>query len=409
MMNILRANAKILDIFNIIREYGPISKSGVIENVNLSRPTATNVIETLKKENFIREIGLDESKGGRRSILLKVVPDRAYSMGIDIGLDGITIVIMDIETNVVAKVTIPNKLNKEKSRVLEDRAVIVERIIKAADKAIRKARILPEKIIGIGIGDVGMVDKANGISISSAHYIPGWQDVPLKNILQRKFDIPVFLERDTNLMALAERWYGAGENVDNLLCISLRIGIGLGILINGQICGGVSGNAGEWGHSIVDKNGPKCICGKYGCLETLVGSPAIVDRARNLLKGEGKSLIRDLINNDFDNLTPEIVFEAARNGDNLAIEVVNGIAEILGLEIANLINLFNPAIIILGGRFIKAKKVLLETLTRVIKMYSTSFLFNQVKIKLGKLGNDSVALGAASFAQHEIFNSHSAI
>lgn len=330
-------------------------------------------------------------------------------MGIDINLREVTIVMMDIESNVVTKIAIPNKLNKEKFRVLEDKSVIVERVIKGADEVIRKTKISSEKLIGIGIGDIGMIDKVNGISISSVPYIPGWQDVPLKSILQRRFNIPIFLERDTNLMALAEKWYGVGENVDNLLCISLRTGIGLGIIINGQIYGGVGGNAGEWGHTIVDRNGSRCICGKRGCLETLVSSPAIVNRARNLLKEKKKSLIRDLINNDFDNLTPEIIFEAAKGGDNLAIRVVNEIAEILGVQTANLINLFNPAIIVLGGRFIRAEKVLLEPLTRVIKMYSTPFLFSQVKIKFGKLGDDSVALGAASFAQHEIFNLRSAI
>jgi len=253
---------------------------------------------------------------------------------------------------------------------------------------------------GIGIGAPGPVDPRAGLVVDPPN-LPGWRDVPLRQIMADAFGLPVHLGNDANLAALAEHAYGAGVGVDDLVYVTLSTGIGGGIIAGGQLLLGTRGLAGEIGHQVLVDDGPLCGCGKRGHMEALASGPAIARMAREeVAQGRGHHLLR-LARGAIEAIDARLVAQAAREGDPTAQEIIRRAATYVGIGLANVCNMLNPEMIILGGGVSQIGDLLFDTVRKTVAQ--RAMLGNrQVRIVPAALGDDVVLLGAVALVTRAI-------
>ena len=256
-----------------------------------------------------------------------------------------------------------------------------------ADSIAEMARELNDGsgLAGLGIGVPG-VTTAEGIVVIAPNL--NWHHVPFQQILQDRIDLPVAIDNDANVAALAEARAGVGKGCDTLCFLTLGTGIGGGVVLNGQIHHGASHSAGEIGHMCVLPNGPQCGCGNFGCLEALTSGPAMVRLVQKGLEGGKTSPLSNT-------LTPEAICNAAAEGDPLCIETVTQVGQFLGIAIANLINVLSPSVIAIGGGISAAGNTLMHPILESTREHTLEGLFEHTQIVLATLGNDAGSLGAA--------------
>lgn len=219
--------------------------------------------------------------------------------------------------------------------------------------------------------------------------------------LRKKFHLPIVIENVTRVMALGEQWFGYAAKCSNFLCVNLGYGIGSAICINGELYRGASGSSGELGHMVMEKNGPQCECGNFGCLEALASGNAIRKRAVFYLNRGEKSLINQ--RKTIDQIEAKDVFEAAQQGDRLAREIVHSAAEYIGIAIANVINFIDPQIIILEGGISRAQGLFPDTIRSEVSRRQMKHAGKHVKIFVSQLGENAAAIGAASMLMKRLF------
>ncbi len=294
---------------------------------------------------------------------------------------------------------------KERRLTLADKGpqVVINRIFSVIDHLLNQRNINSSQLGGISIAAAGAIDSKKGLVTSSPH-LPGWHDVPLRDIVREKYRVNTFLINDANATALGEHHFGVGQGVNNLVLLTLGTGIGGGIIINGRLYSGASGSAGEIGHTTIDVNGPRCSCGNSGCLEALVSGTAVArDAIRRIRQGEKSSLTKIVKGDKIEDITAEEVLAAARAGDSLASEVILKAATYLGIGLANVVNIFNPEMIIIGGGMAKMGDLLLNPARQVVKEKTFQLSAQAVQIVPTQLGEDAAVLGAAVFAlQQEV-------
>jgi len=274
---------------------------------------------------------------------------------------------------------------------------VIDRMLSAIDRLLSAKNMSLSQLHSISVAAVGAIDMEKGIVTSSPN-LPGWCDVPLSDIIREKHGINTFLINDASAAALGEHRFGAGKGVSNLIYLTVSTGIGGGIIINDSLYCGVSGGAGEIGHMTIDVNGPKCNCGNNGCLETLASGTAVAREAiKRISRGEKSSLI-DIVEGEIENITAEKVGIAAQHGDSLALEVITEAATYLGVGLANLVNIFNPEMIIVGGGLAKLGELLFGPARQVVRERAFQLPAQVVHIVPAQLGDDAGVLGAAVFA-----------
>ena len=254
-----------------------------------------------------------------------------------------------------------------------------------------------ENLEAIGVGAPGPLDPWRGL-IRSTPNLLGWHDVPLRDILADEFGLPVYLGNDANLAALAEHRFGAGKGSANLIYLTISTGIGGGIVSEGQLVHGRHGLASEPGHMVLEREGPLCGCGKKGCLEALASGTAIAREAREALMAGRPSLIRELGGGELHRVDARLVAEAAQRGDPLAQEIYHRAGFYIGLGIVNLMHLFNPEVVVLGGGVSQAGDLLLAPLREVVAERALASFQEDFSIVLSGLGDDVGLLGAAAWA-----------
>jgi len=255
--------------------------------------------------------------------------------------------------------------------------------------------ISSDSIIGIGIGSPGPLNTKEGI-IYFAPNLPGWRDVPLVEILVKELAMPVFLENDANAAALGEWWKGAGKDVRSLVLFTLGTGIGGGIITNREVFHGAWDTAAEVGHIIIHEEGLLCNCGVRGCLEAYASATAVVKRTLKAIKEGEKTLLTSLVDAHLEDITCELVYKAAQNGDKLCSWIVEETARYLGIGIASVVNILNPEMVILAGGMIKAKDLLFKPVRKYAQKYALKDAIKGAKIVPAKLGDDAGAIGAAA-------------
>lgn len=275
--------------------------------------------------------------------------------------------------------------------------VVINRILSTIDHLLSQRNMNLSQLGGISIAAAGAIDSEKGLVTSSPH-LPGWHDVPLRDIVREKYKVNTFLTNDASATVLGEHYFGVGKGINNLILLTLGTGIGGGIIINGRLYSGASGSAGEIGHMTINVNGPRCSCGNTGCLEALVSGTAVAKEAiRRIRQGERSSLT-EIVEGKIENITAEKVSLAAQAGDSLASEVILKAATYLGIGLANLVNIFNPEMIIIGGGIAKMGDLLLNPARQVVRERAFQLSAQAVQIVPAQLGDDSGVLGAAVFA-----------
>jgi len=283
----------------------------------------------------------------------------------------------------------------------EGQQSVINRIFSAIDHLLSQRNIESSKLDSISIAAAGAIDFDRGV-ITASPNLPGWYDVPLRAMVREKYGVNTFLINDAGAAALGEHRFGAGKGVDNLILLTLGTGIGGGIIINGKLYTGRHGSAGEIGHMTIDVNGPKCNCGNVGCWETLASGTAMAREAiRRVSQGE-KSSLTEIVGGKIGNITAEEVSLAAQGGDSLALEVISKVASYLGVGMVNLVNIFDPEMIIVGGGMSKMGDLLLEPARQVVRERAFTLSAQAVRIVTAQLGDDAGVLGAAVFARQQL-------
>jgi len=288
---------------------------------------------------------------------------------------------------------------KERCLTLADEGpqAVINRILSAIDHLLSQRNINLSPLGSISIAAAGAIDFEKGLITSSPH-LPGWHDVPLRDIVKGKYKVNTFLMNDADAAALGEHHFGAGQGVNNLILLTVGTGIGGGIIINGKLYSGVSGSAGEIGHTTIDVNGPRCSCGNTGCLEALVSGTAVAKEAIKRIRQGERSFLTESVGGKIEDITAEEVLTAARDGDSLASEVILKAATYLGIGLANVVNIFNPEMIIIGGGMAKMGDLLLNPAKQVVRERAYQLSAQAVQIVPAQLGDDAGVLGAAVFA-----------
>jgi|TARA_Y100000031_G_scaffold156690_1_gene212445 glucokinase len=274
---------------------------------------------------------------------------------------------------------------------------VIDRLLAALDDILKRENIVPNQLGGISIAAAGAVDLKRGL-ITSSPNLPGWHDVPLREMVHKKCGVNTYLLNDASAAALGEHRFGVGKEVKNLVLLTVGTGIGGGIIINDRLYQGSSGIAGEIGHMTIDVNGADCTCGHTGCLETFVSGPAVADKARRRIELGEKSSLVELVGGKVAEITTEEVGTAARGGDALAQSVIAEAGAYLGVGLKNVVNSFNPDMVIIGGSVARLGDLLLDPARQVVKETAFRLAARAVRIVLARLDDGAGVIGAAVFA-----------
>ncbi|MHA0857894.1 ROK family protein [Paenibacillus sp. CMAA1364] len=364
-------------VLDAIRRYGPLSRIRISEMTGLNKATVSNLVLELLKTHLVEEIGPGKSSGGRKPTLLIFHRTAGHAIGLELSVTHLTGILTDLEDQIVAEYSV--KL------LHQDFSFVLEELIKAIRSLMLQAPPSPHGIVGIGVGVPGMVDEYGTILFAPNL---GWEMIPLKTILEEAFSIPVTVDNEANAGAEGELHYGAGIDVRHLIYISAGMGIGSGIIIDGELYKGARGYAGETGHMTIETNGHKCSCGNRGCWELYASEIAYDDPARQLPARSTRELIPYALQQEKD-----------------ILNLYNDIGRYLGIGITNIVNSFNPELIIIGGPLADAKDWLESSLQNVVAERTLPYHRSQLQIQFSALGSRSAMLGA-SYAAVSSFLGH---
>lgn len=284
------------------------------------------------------------------------------------------------------------------TRADEGSAAVVERIVRMIEDVIEQTRAETgaerSDFLGVGIGSPGPLDRARGVIIVTPNL--GWKNFPLRDEVGSRVNLPASLDNDANCATLGEWWCGAAKGGRNVVGLTIGTGIGGGLILDGKLYHGASDAAGEIGHTTIDSTGRRCKCGNYGCLEAYASGPAIAQRACELLKGDGTSILHELVNGDISRITAQTVFEASKRGDPVAIEVVRDTAHFLGVGISTLINVFNPDTVVVAGGVTQAGAQLFDPLRAEVRRRAFKSAVEACRIVPGALPLSAGVVGAVA-------------
>ncbi len=319
-------------------------------------------------------------------------PKAEYVVGVDLGGTKILAGIFDSSLECIGTAKLSTKAQRGVSAV-------VDRIDRCVRDAIDEADLALKQVAGVGVGAPGAVDFENGTVIFAPN-LEGWKDVPLKKELEKHLDVPVFVENDGNIAVLGVHVAELKSKPRSVIGIFVGTGIGGGLIVNGELYRGLNYTAGEIGHMVLDVNGPKCGCGNRGCFEALASRSAIFQRIKAGVKDGEKTLLTDMLGDDLEDLRSGDLRKAIRRGDKFVTKVIEQTAEYIGIGVANLVNIFSPEVVVLGGGVMEA---LADEMTSVIiktaKEHAMPGSIKGVEIIASKLGDSAGITGAAVLAR----------
>ncbi len=379
---------------NIIKENEPISRQQLAELTGLTPAAVTGIIRELIDMGFVNEVGLGQSRGGRRPVKLKVNSDAGYVMGIEVTSKETAVAIADLKNPPCHIESLMLDMKKPSTGA----TALVE--------AIRRIMSGPEhrrkKFVGVGIAFPALLTAGEGRVKRAVNLGPEWNDFPVKEYLEQELGIPVFAETNSKVAALGEKWFGGGKHCNNLIYVNLGEGISAGILAKDDIVQGSLGHAGQIGHAVMVEEGPLCNCGNRGCLEAICGIPALLRKVAHELPfiDPGDALKRRI------EIRQEIkirdVLDAALEEDSYAREMLRQVGRFVGLAIANMINFYNPDEVFIGGRLAVAAEVYLEEMKSVVCSHAFPEVGRATRITVSQLGADSGVIGACALALHNL-------
>lgn len=378
-----RPSALLQSLLRLIWREHRISRAEIARRTGLSRSTVTEIVDELLPTGLVAEVGIGPSRGGRPPIVLEFHYEAGCILGVDMGAAHVAVVLTDLRGNVQAW---QHRAHPVRTDPDGTRALIAELCAACLAERPGSRRLL----VGVGVAVPCPVDPEHPDRFSEV-VLPDWHGRGGLRPLASRFRVPLFVDNDANLGALAEHWWGAGRGIDDFAYVKVATGVGSGHFIQGKVYSGATGIAGEIGHLTIDPQGKPCVCGLRGCLATLVGAPALVERAGELRDRYPRSPLAG------DLPTIERIEDAALAGDPLALQIVSEAAGHLGIAIAGLLNLMNPRLVILGGGLARVGDLLLAPLRDVIRKQTLVSSLAVADVTTSALGPRSIAIGAATF------------
>lgn len=382
------------NVLYAIREAGRIYRAEIARQTGLSIPTVMKITDELLARGLAKEIGKGESSGGKPPQLLAFAPDRHYIVGVDIGTTNILCILMDMSARIVSSRTVPTGVDDGPEQVME-------RIARTIGPVIDEAGADRDRILGIGLGMPGVLEPETGKVLFSPDF--HWEKVQLLPKLKSRFPYPMIVHNVTHAMAMGERWFGHGRGkVDSFVCVNLGHGIGSALFLEGKLLNGVSGSSGELGHVTIDRDGPPCVCGNVGCLEALASGHAIAKRIAAEIAAGQDTILREATARQ-GALTAKDVFLAAGKQDPLAARIVHEAAEYIGLALAGVINLLDPALIVLEGGLSRAGEPFIDDIRAHAQRYQMKYAGRHTSIVVSELAEQAAAIGAGAFILQRLF------
>ncbi len=275
---------------------------------------------------------------------------------------------------------------------------VIERLLTVIEDILTQNKLTPPKIDAISIACAGGINTAKGIVVTPSPHLPGWTGLPLAAIIKKKTGVVTYVLNDASAAALGEQRFGVGKGVKNLVLFTVGTGIGGGIITDGKLYLGARGGAGEFGHMTVETQGLKCGCGNIGCLEMYASGTALVNDVLGRLRSGQKSSLLDMAKGDLTKITAKIVDDAARRDDKLAQEAIVQMAYYLGVGMVNVVNIFNPEMVVISGGMAALGEVLIAPGRMMVEKRSFSINAQAARVVIGSLGNEAGVYGAAAYA-----------
>jgi N-acetylglucosamine repressor len=389
-----RTSEKELEILGLIHARVELSRAKLVKLTGLSAGLISAVVRRLILRELVVESGFEPTKLGRRRVALKLRAGALYTVGVEIGGFFLRIVVADLAGNVRHRL-------ETRTMLAEGFSSVMERCFRSIDQAISDSGLNNDVIAGIAVASSGVIDTNRGIILSfrRSGQVREWTNVRLGEMFEEKFRVPCVVEDSVRMAALAEKQIGVARELSDFFYIRIGMGIGSCIFIEGEPYRGAGGSAGEFGHITVHEEGPLCHCGNKGCLSAVASCSVIIKEVANAIEKGVRSRIQEMVENNLDQISIELILQAALENDSLAFRALNDAAEHIGVALAGVVNLLNPSVVIFGGPLFQGNpQLMLDSIQRVIRQRALEKSANEVQLIVSTLGADAPALGAARFA-----------
>lgn len=362
-----------------------ISRAEISRRTGLSPSTVSLIVTELEQSKLVRELGAGTSRGGRRPTLLGFCDDAYSLLGVDIGARHVAAVVTDLRGQVSAFAEAPHAMPDDPHGTLKH-------VKELAARCLHEARIPKKSLVGVGVAVPSPVHEAQPGFISEL-FFPAWRGVDVQASLAKAYGVPVFVDNDANMGALAERFWGKGQDAEELIYVKVGAGVGAGLILRGELFRGSNGVSGEIGHIPIDPKGPLCVCGNRGCVTLYVGSDGLRKAAAEQLPKSAPHTVAE-------------IERRARLGDAAALAVLDDVGAKLGSVVAGLLNLLNPKVVVLGGEITTLGELFLEPLRRSVKTRALPHVYASAELATSNLGPRAIALGAATMVLQKAFRDH---
>ena len=376
-------------ILKTIYEEEAISRANIARSTGLTRTTVSNIVSELIEDGLVEEVGFGPSQGGKPPILLSMIAQSRQVIGVDLGNSELRGGLFDLRGRLLHSIDLPVN-----GRTSQDALELVYQLVDTLVAAKTKP------LLGIGIGTPGLTDTDSGVVYEAVNL--GWQDLPVQSLLETRYNQPVNVANDSQLAALGEYTFGLNQPTTNLVVVKAGQGISAGIVLNGRLYYGDNSGPGEIGHVMVVDGGKQCVCGHYGCLETVANSNAIIEQTRAIAQKNTNSLLHQLAPTP-DDINTDVVLQAFHANDAAVQQIICEVGHYLGIAVAHLVAILNIQHVVIGGRMARFGDCLLDPIRQEVKQRVLWKIADETEITLSDLGPDIVTLGAAAFVlSHEL-------
>jgi N-acetylglucosamine repressor len=376
-----------LVIESLVWRHGPISRARIHELTHLQRSNISRLVKELLSEERILPAGRADNPVGRKQLLLRVNEERGFVLAVGFDDEQVLAAVMDLHLRV-------RSISTETASLGQGESGFINQLLTCARQTIQKTGLEAKSLLGIGVAGSGLVNTREGMLVMSST-IEFLKQVPLREIFEREFEVRTAVENITRAKTVAERALGAGSMANDMIYVEYgRTGIGAGIVIDGKLLYGSGYVAGEFGHTHMIEDGPACKCGSFGCLEAIAGAAALEARIRKAISEGSGSKALSLAAGDPGKITGWTVLKAAGLGDKACGAIVEQAGNYLGLGLANLVNLFNPSVLVVDQRLSMAGEGLLEQILKAIRRQALSHSARDLVVRFGTLGHEASVLGA---------------
>lgn len=377
-------------IMQVIQENGAVSRAEISRILGLTPATISKNISALIAEGLVKESSIGSSNGGRKPILLEIDESCVFFIGVDIHKDGVEAAAVTLTGNIVAR-----EVKAFGNAQGDFKKVVIECI-----STVRK-RMGGKRFHAIGVGMHGIVDTNRDLSIFAPAM--GSHNLKLKSYIEKSQNIPVFIDNDSNAMALGESQFGQASGIRDFVFLNVSRGIGAGIVLNGELYRGSRFAAGEIGHVRVVENGSRCVCGNYGCLDTVATEYSVIKDITNAIQTGVPSVLKEMTRGNLHAITSEMVFNAAKMGDRCTLDALEKMGRYIGVALSYVMNILNPEMIIIGGSMSLVGDYFMQVLTNTTQALSLKESMPGVKIILSSLKENVGVLGSAALGIQKLF------